>query len=59
MAAQGFSASTVLVVEDDPDCREVVVRILEEAGYLVRAASTSFECLNLLSKGESIRPCHL
>jgi CheY-like chemotaxis protein len=53
MAAQGFSASTVLVVEDDPDCREVVVRILEDAGYLVRAVSTSFECLNLVSAGDA------
>jgi CheY-like chemotaxis protein len=51
MAAQGFSASTVLVVEDHPDCREAVVRILEDAGYLVTAVCTSFECLNLLSKG--------
>jgi CheY-like chemotaxis protein len=53
MAAPKGSASTVLVVEDDPDCREVVVRILEDAGYLVRAVPTSLECLNLLSEGET------
>ena len=52
MAIQGL-ASTVLVVDDDPDCREVVVRILEDAGYVVRAVCNSFECLNLLSNGEA------
>ena len=52
MAVQD-SASTVLVVEDDPDCREVVVRILEDAGYVVTAVSTSLECLNLVSEGEA------
>ncbi len=52
MATQG-SASTVLVVEDDAVCRELVVRILDDAGYLVRAVRTSFECLELLSKGEA------
>lgn len=52
MAAQG-SASTVLVVEDDAVCRELVVRILEDAGYLVRAVRTSFDCLNLLGGGEA------
>lgn len=45
-------ASTVLVVEDDPFSRDVLVLILEDAGYVVTAVCTSFECLNLLSKGE-------
>jgi CheY-like chemotaxis protein len=43
--------SSILVVDDDPQTRDVMVKILEDQGHLVTAAETSFVCLDLLSKG--------
>jgi DNA-binding NarL/FixJ family response regulator len=41
-----FSAP-VLVVEDDADCRELVVAILREAGYATREAGSAEEALSV------------
>jgi PAS domain S-box-containing protein len=40
----------ILFVEDDSDTREMVVRILEPAGYIVSAAATAEEALALFEK---------
>jgi CheY-like chemotaxis protein len=45
----------VLVVEDDRDIREVMVEILESAGYAVSSASDGAEALAYLKAGT--RPC--
>ncbi len=45
----------ILLVEDDPDIREIVKDILETEGYSVAAASNGLEALEQLQKLES--PC--
>jgi len=42
--------ATILVVDDDPDIREVIKDRLESLGYEVSTASSGEECLNLLEK---------
>ena len=42
---------TVLVVEDDPPSRELVVRMLEKAGIHVREATNGREALEILQSG--------
>jgi signal transduction histidine kinase/CheY-like chemotaxis protein len=42
---------TVLVVEDDPPSRELVVRMLEKAGIHVREATNGREALDVLQSG--------
>jgi DNA-binding response OmpR family regulator len=49
----GMSASTVLVVDDDDDIRELVCRLLERAGHSVRSATDGREGLRAL---HSFRP---
>lgn len=41
--------SVVLVVDDDPDVREVAVRFLERGGYRVRTASSGSDALDVCS----------
>ena len=41
-------ASKILIVDDDPDIREVLTMILESQGYTVVAASDGIECLAVL-----------
>jgi CheY-like chemotaxis protein len=41
----------VLVVDDDPDVREVAAIVLREAGYAVREAGSGPDALDLLAKG--------
>ena len=41
-------ASKILVVDDDPDIREVLTMILESKGYQIVAASDGIECLAML-----------
>ena len=48
-------AHCVLVVEDDPDIREVMILILEGAGYTVCAAEHGADALARLRGG--LRPC--
>jgi two-component system chemotaxis response regulator CheY len=43
--------STVLVVEDDDDLRDVVVQTLERNGFAVAGARDGQEALELLAKG--------
>jgi CheY-like chemotaxis protein len=45
----------ILVVEDDPDIRDLEVTVLEDLGYSVAAAMNGAEALDYLR--ESARPC--
>ena len=56
MAAAVPDICSVLVVEDDPDSREVLSRMLSGGGCLVRAAPTVGEALLLLEEWE---PSHV
>jgi DNA-binding response OmpR family regulator len=40
---------TLLVVDDDPDSREVAARLLERGGYRARRAGGGEECLRIVS----------
>ena len=51
-AAEGSSA--VLVIDDDPDARELISRLLRREGYRVRTASDGAEGLRL---AKELRPC--
>ena len=44
-------ARSILVVDDDSVARDLLVRILEEEGYLVSGVATTMECLALLDRG--------
>jgi DNA-binding NtrC family response regulator len=46
---------TILVVDDDPDFRELVAEILASEGYLIRQAANAEEALDALTAG----PVHL
>jgi CheY-like chemotaxis protein len=41
----------VLVVEDDPDTRQLVTSVLREEGYVVRTATNGRDALAMLEKG--------
>lgn len=40
----------ILIVEDDPDSREVLQLLLEQSGAEVKSAESAFEAINLLKK---------
>ncbi len=42
------AGETVLVVEDEPDIRELLVELLEEAGYVVLAAADGVSAMRIL-----------
>ena len=46
--------TTVLVVDDQPDVREIIVRLLEEGGYATLAADGADEAVRYLSGGNSV-----
>lgn len=46
----------VLVVEDDPDIREVTIQLLEDLGYQTRAAENGQQALGMLRTMEPL-PC--
>ena len=48
------TASWVLVVEDDDDNRDLVVEILNDAGYATKAASSGAQALKIL---HTQKPC--
>lgn len=48
-------ASTVLIIEDDPDSREVITEILRSEGHDPVAVANGREALNTLRAG--FRPC--
>jgi DNA-binding response OmpR family regulator len=41
-------APTILVVDDDDDCRDIAARLLESAGYRTRRADSGAECLRII-----------
>ncbi len=47
----GLSRVRILVVDDDPDSREVVREVLEQAGALVAVASSTHEALRSIAAG--------
>ncbi|MGO8915326.1 MAG: response regulator [Stellaceae bacterium] len=51
MRQAGKSGPAILVIDDDPGTRDVLVGALEAAGYAVQAVATSMECLALLDGG--------
>ena len=40
-------SATILVVDDDPDCREIAATLLERAGHRTRRAASGEECLRI------------
>lgn len=54
VARPGGAGETVLVVEDDPAVRMVIVNVLEELGYTACQAENGQEALLLLQSGRAI-----
>jgi CheY-like chemotaxis protein len=54
MTASGDGEHVLLVVDDDDDLRSVLVEVLSDEGYTVKAAASGTEALALL---QTIRPC--
>jgi PAS domain S-box-containing protein len=52
IAMERLKLLRVLVVEDQPDTRELVLRLLEECGAVASTASTGSEALTALSGGQ-------
>ena len=52
MSRQTWMASRVLVVDDDPDAREVIARILRDGNASVITASSAAEALEILRKSK-------
>jgi CheY-like chemotaxis protein len=48
------AAATILVVEDDPDVREMMVGILSDLGYQTLVATNGPEALAILNDGHSV-----
>ncbi len=48
------AAATILVVEDDPDVREMIVGILSDLGYRTLVATNGPEALAILSREHSV-----
>ena len=46
----------ILVVEDDPDSREVLQLLLEQSGATVKSAESASEAINLLKKSQTDLP---
>jgi CheY-like chemotaxis protein len=51
MPAPGNPSATILIVDDDPNVRDVLVRAIAAHGYRATAVSTSIEALDLLDAG--------
>ena len=48
------AAATILVVEDDPDVREMIVGILSDLGYQTLVAANGPEALAILNRDRSV-----
>jgi CheY-like chemotaxis protein len=53
--ARSLPVPLILLVEDEPEVREVITAVLETEGYRVRSASNGLEALDILRGG--LRPC--
>ena len=51
---QAAAGETVLVVEDNPDVRNVAVSLLEELGYQTIAVETASDALDVLAAGKPV-----
>jgi CheY-like chemotaxis protein len=51
MSAIGNPPATILIVDDDPSVRDVLVAAFAAQGFQATAVSTSMECLELLDAG--------
>jgi len=47
------AAATVLVVDDDPDARDLIVAMIEDSGYHIQTASNGREAMELIAR---VRP---
>ena len=47
MSTESKASTTILVLEDDPKLREMLVLVLRDAGYLVAAAENVREALDI------------
>jgi CheY-like chemotaxis protein len=54
MSERTRTGSRILVVEDDPDVREVLIEILSDKGFVVAGASNGREALALLRSGAAL-----
>ena len=52
MPAKKKGAKTILVVDDEKDIRNAVVRILTKEGYTILEAASGDECLQVLKKAK-------
>jgi CheY-like chemotaxis protein len=52
--AAGAEGATLLVVEDEPVIRDLLVDFLQDHGFVVTAASTADQAVTILSNGLSV-----
>jgi CheY-like chemotaxis protein len=51
MPAKGNPSATILIVDDDPSVRDMLLHAFAVHGYQATAVSTSMDCLRLLDAG--------
>jgi len=49
--------STILIVDDDPEIREIVHILLHRRGFIVRKASDAYEALDMLKEPAQEKYC--
>lgn len=56
MNSDSMRSRQILVVDDDPSIREMIVQVLEDAGYRVSGAADGLEALDYLKTSAEL-PC--